>query len=74
MCVCVCVCVCCVPRAAKTYYVSCAVGMRGYLATRQLQLAGKDAVNITGGYRSYAQLKADQAAAAAAPQQPANKL
>lgn len=29
------------------------VGMRGYLATRQLLLAGLDAVNISGGYRSW---------------------
>ncbi len=29
------------------------VGMRGYLATRQLLLAGIDAVNIAGGFRSW---------------------
>ena len=29
------------------------VGMRGYLATRQMLLAGLDAVNISGGFRSW---------------------
>ena len=29
------------------------VGMRGYLATRQMLLAGLDAVNINGGFRSW---------------------
>jgi hypothetical protein len=28
------------------------VGLRGYNATRQLLLAGRDAVNISGGWRS----------------------
>ena len=28
------------------------VGLRGYNATRQLLLAGLDAVNVSGGYRS----------------------
>lgn len=28
------------------------VGLRGYNATRQLLLAGLDAINITGGWRS----------------------
>ena len=27
--------------------------MRGYLATRQMLLAGLDAVNINGGFRSW---------------------
>jgi rhodanese-related sulfurtransferase len=33
------------------------VGLRGYNATRQLLLAGYDAVNVTGGYRSALQFK-----------------
>jgi rhodanese-related sulfurtransferase len=33
------------------------VGLRGYNATRQLLLAGKDAVNVSGGYRSWLQAK-----------------
>lgn len=34
------------------------VGLRGYYATRQLLLAGHDAVNISGGYKSYKDFKA----------------
>lgn len=34
------------------------VGLRGYYAYRQLTLAGKDAVNISGGYKSYKEFKA----------------
>jgi rhodanese-related sulfurtransferase len=33
------------------------VGLRGYNATRQLLLAGLDAVNVSGGYRSWLQAK-----------------
>eukprot|EP00878_Enallax_costatus_P046985 GHUV01057331.1.p1 GENE.GHUV01057331.1~~GHUV01057331.1.p1 ORF type:complete len:170 (+),score=48.85 GHUV01057331.1:1070-1579(+) len=36
----------------KKLYVYCQVGLRGYNATRQLVLAGLDAVNISGGYKS----------------------
>lgn len=36
----------------KRCYVFCQVGLRGYNATRQLLLSGRDAVNITGGWRS----------------------
>ncbi|KIZ05075.1 FAD-dependent pyridine nucleotide-disulfide oxidoreductase [Monoraphidium neglectum] len=36
----------------KRCYVFCQVGLRGYNATRQLLLAGRDAVNISGGWRS----------------------
>eukprot|EP00775_Hariotina_reticulata_P000748 gene748-1052_t len=39
----------------KKLYVYCQVGLRGYNATRQLLLAGLDAVNVSGGYRSYQQ-------------------
>jgi rhodanese-related sulfurtransferase len=39
----------------KKLYVYCQVGLRGYNATRQLLLAGLDAVNVSGGYRSAAQ-------------------
>jgi hypothetical protein len=31
------------------------VGQRGYYATRQLLLAGRDVVNVSGGWRSYQQ-------------------
>lgn len=33
------------------------VGLRGYNATRQLLLAGLDAVNVSGGYRSAVQCR-----------------
>jgi NADPH-dependent 2,4-dienoyl-CoA reductase/sulfur reductase-like enzyme/rhodanese-related sulfurtransferase len=33
--------------------VYCQVGQRGYLATRILQQAGLDAVNVSGGYKTY---------------------
>jgi rhodanese-related sulfurtransferase len=32
------------------------VGQRGYLATRILRQAGFDAVNVSGGYKTYRQL------------------
>ncbi len=38
----------------KTIYVSCQVGLRGYLACRILQLNGYEAVNVSGGYKTYA--------------------
>ncbi|WIA16691.1 hypothetical protein OEZ85_013349 [Tetradesmus obliquus] len=41
----------------KKLYVYCQVGLRGYNATRQLLLAGKDAVNVSGGFRSWQQAK-----------------
>jgi rhodanese-related sulfurtransferase len=33
--------------------VYCQVGQRGYLATRILRQAGFDAVNVSGGYKTY---------------------
>lgn len=41
----------------KRCYVFCQVGLRGYNATRQLLLAGHDAVNISGGWRSAVQAR-----------------
>ena len=38
----------------KTIYVYCAVGRRGYLATRILQAHGFRAKNLSGGYTTYA--------------------
>jgi rhodanese-related sulfurtransferase len=35
----------------------CQVGQRGYLATRILQQAGFDVVNLSGGYRTYLQFQ-----------------
>jgi len=37
----------------KKLYVYCQVGMRGYLATRQMLLADLNAVNFSGGFRSW---------------------
>ena len=33
--------------------VYCAAGQRGYLATRMLRQHGRDATNLSGGYKSY---------------------
>ncbi|GFR43426.1 hypothetical protein Agub_g4507 [Astrephomene gubernaculifera] len=41
---------------AKKYYIYCQVGLRGYLATRQFLQAGLDAVNISGGFKSFQQV------------------
>ena len=39
--------------ASRPIAVTCAVGQRGYLATRLLRHAGFDARNLSGGYRTY---------------------
>ncbi len=39
----------------KKYIVSCAVGLRGYIAARILKQYGFSVKNLMGGYRSYAQ-------------------
>jgi NADPH-dependent 2,4-dienoyl-CoA reductase/sulfur reductase-like enzyme/peroxiredoxin family protein/rhodanese-related sulfurtransferase/TusA-related sulfurtransferase len=38
---------------AKPVYVTCQVGLRGYVATRILTQNGFDAYNLSGGYRLY---------------------
>lgn len=38
----------------KPIYVSCQVGVRGYLATRILAEHGFEALNLSGGYKTYA--------------------
>ncbi len=38
---------------AKPVYVTCQVGLRGYVATRILTQNGFDALNLAGGYRLY---------------------
>ncbi|SES15855.1 CoA-disulfide reductase [Salisediminibacterium halotolerans] len=35
-------------------YITCQVGLRGYLATRILEQHGKETVNLSGGYKTYA--------------------
>jgi len=37
-----------------TIYVSCQVGLRGYLAARILAGHGYDVKNVDGGYKTYA--------------------
>ncbi len=39
----------------KTIYITCQVGLRGYLATRVLAENGIEAVNLSGGYKTYSQ-------------------
>lgn len=42
----------------KKVYIYCQVGLRGYVATRQLQNRGfKQVANISGGYKSFLQDK-----------------
>lgn len=43
--------------ANKKLYVYCQIGQRGYYALRQLLLAGHDAVNVQGGWRSFKDYK-----------------
>nr|WP_195572074.1 FAD-dependent oxidoreductase [Paenibacillus sp. 1001270B_150601_E10] len=38
----------------ETVYVSCQVGLRGYLAARILSMHGKQVKNVDGGYKTYA--------------------
>lgn len=38
---------------SKPVYVTCRVGLRGYIATRMLRQNGFDAKNLSGGYRTY---------------------
>lgn len=46
-----------VPKGKKLF-VHCAVGLRGYNVCRQLRLLGYDAVNLTGGWKTYQAVKA----------------
>ena len=41
-------------------YVNCQVGLRGYIATRILQESGFKAINLDGGYRTYALVQGDK--------------
>lgn len=43
----------------KNIYVSCQVGLRGYVALRILRQNGINAMNLDGGYESYEQLKGE---------------
>lgn len=44
----------------QTIYVSCQVGLRGYLASRVLSLNGYDVVNVSGGWKTYASVFAQK--------------
>lgn len=41
----------------KKVYVTCQVGLRGYIASRVLQANGFDCYNLSGGYRLYESIK-----------------
>ncbi|NBH70676.1 CoA-disulfide reductase [Clostridiaceae bacterium] len=50
---------------AKDIYITCQIGLRGYLAQRILDQAGARTWNLSGGYRFYDMMVKDQADAAA---------
>ena len=50
---------------SKDIYITCQIGLRGYLAQRILDQAGARTWNLSGGYRFYDMMVKDQAAAAA---------
>lgn len=52
----------------RPVYVTCQVGLRGYLATRILVANGFDAFNLDGGYRTYSAVYRQKANANAAPE------
>ncbi|WP_195985746.1 DsrE/DsrF/DrsH-like family protein [Clostridium sp. D33t1_170424_F3] len=55
----------------KPVYVTCRVGLRGYLATRILKQHGFDAYNLSGGYKTYQLVHAkNEFAEPPAPQKP----
>lgn len=43
----------------ETIYVTCQVGLRGYLASRILRQNGFDVKNLSGGYKTWSQVKRD---------------
>ena len=49
----------------KDIYITCQIGLRGYLAQRILDQAGFKTWNLSGGYRLYEMVKKDEAAMAA---------
>ena len=46
---------------SKTVYVTCQVGLRGYVAARILSQNGFDTYNLSGGYRLYQSVLGDKA-------------
>ena len=51
----------------KKIYVTCQIGLRGYLAQRILAQHGADSLNLAGGYRLYEAMKKDEESMAAVP-------
>lgn len=51
----------------RKIYITCQIGLRGYLAQRILMQHGAETWNLAGGYRLYAQMETDRRAAAAHP-------
>lgn len=49
----------------KEIYITCQIGLRGYLAQRILEQAGAKTWNLSGGYRFYEMMKNDKASMAA---------
>ena len=47
--------------ADQTVYVSCQVGLRGYLAARILSEHGRQVKNVDGGYKTYSVIRREQA-------------
>lgn len=50
---------------SKDIYITCQIGLRGYLAQRILEQNGANTWNISGGYRFYEMMEKDNAAMAA---------
>ncbi len=50
---------------SKDIYITCQIGLRGYLAQRILMQKGASTCNISGGYRFYDMMAKDKAAMAA---------
>ncbi|MDO5415807.1 MAG: FAD-dependent oxidoreductase [Lachnospiraceae bacterium] len=50
---------------SKTIYITCQIGLRGYLAQRILEQNGAETCNLSGGYRFYQMMEQDKKAMAA---------
>ena len=51
----------------KKIYITCQIGLRGYLAQRILAQHGAETFNLAGGYRLYEMAETDRRAMAAVP-------
>lgn len=50
---------------SKKIYITCQIGLRGYLAQRILEQSGADTLNLSGGYRFYDMMEKDRQSMAA---------